>query len=496
MKLPILLLSIILWSETAICQDIAFRGEFATNSNGLMYSDTSMKILRLLVDSLNLRFKTCDMSRPFYACPQGKVWKLSFSSETDNLQALKKDLDANIKPGDLLVKYKTIVKSIDTNSIAICYNDEDDDKDTYYLTGKPQSGYEHDYVLGKEALSALAGKWIYDYSPKEKYQKYYKIECRYVPEPLVRKNIPDEYGKYIQYVDCMVDTSTVVFLTNERNYNWLDETASKNSQRVLEYIDQKMGATGKNKKKSEGYLTEEKIEYAKQNLTRDSAFRKLVVALADDCIADNKGSDASEELVAAIVSKRKALEMKRHRRVVGMCSQDQSPRMHARDIAILAAESHSWDVFLRAHLDIMNDRFERMSDGSYAWGRRQTYLKELEELNLDVVDLMLGPTLRAANVSSKHYYGTVWRIGKSLAESKDQQLFEEKALLMMKDNRLDEFNRGLIFLLYNSYLNSLRDTGTANTKIAYLKNDASQYPFFLQSAISGLEKREKKAEEE
>ena len=49
---------------------------------------------------------------------------------------------------------------------------------------------------------------------------------------------------------------------------------------------------------------------------------------------------------------------------------DNSPRIHALNIAKLSAETINWEVFLRAHLDIMKDKFERMSDGSYAFGGR------------------------------------------------------------------------------------------------------------------------------
>ncbi len=96
----------------------------------------------------------------------------------------------------------------------------------------------------------------------------------------------------------------------------------------------------------------------------------------------------------------------------------------------------------------MNDRFDRVSDGSYAYAGRKTYLKELEELNLDVVDLILGLSLRAENMAEKHYVGTVWRLGWAMSESKDKSVFEEKVMHMMKDNHLDEFNRGLLLILF------------------------------------------------
>lgn len=88
-----------------------------------------------------------------------------------------------------------------------------------------------------------------------------------------------------------------------------------------------------------------------------------------------------EEYVSCYKSPKVALELKRSRIVVGGCSQDMSPRVHAMNIALLSAETINWEIFLRSHLDIMNDNFERMSDGSYAWAGRKTYIKELEVLD-------------------------------------------------------------------------------------------------------------------
>ena len=120
-----------------------------------------------------------------------------------------------------------------------------------------------------------------------------------------------------------------------------------------------------------------------------------------------KSATELEGLCTALELKQELLTLMRCRRVIGMCSQDQSPRRHAMAIASLAGETQQWDIFMRAHMDILNDRFERMTDGSYAWEQRQTYLKELEELGLQVTDIMLGMSLRAANISTNHYSGTV-----------------------------------------------------------------------------------------
>lgn len=134
----------------------------------------------------------------------------------------------------------------------------------------------------------------------------------------------------------------------------------------------------------------------------------------------------------------------------------------------------------------MNDRFERASDGSYAWGKRKTYLKELEELNLNIVDLVLGLTLRSESVAANHYYGTIWRLGWALTESKEKEAFEERALAMVKDNSLDEFNRGLVFLLYKSYISHLSET-EAQEKKAKLKQAVTSFPLFVQNSIQKMD---------
>jgi hypothetical protein len=125
--------------------------------------------------------------------------------------------------------------------------------------------------------------------------------------------------------------------------------------------------------------------------------------------------------------------------------------VHAQRIAILAAETANWEVFLRAHLNIMNDRFDRMSDGSYAWAKRETYIKELEVLDINVLDLLLGITLRMENPSKNHYYGSINRLGRALAETNKSAEIEAKMLQMIADNTLDDYNRILIYYLFSNY---------------------------------------------
>lgn len=149
--------------------------------------------------------------------------------------------------------------------------------------------------------------------------------------------------------------------------------------------------------------------------------------------------------------KSELLNQLRGTRVVGGCSQDSRPRIHAVNIALLSAETYNWSVFLKAHLDIMNDRFDRMSDGNYAWGRRKTYIKELEFLDINVLDLILGISLRIENPAKNHYYGSINRIGRALAEANNRDEIEEAILSAISDQELDDYNRLLFYFLFDNY---------------------------------------------
>ena len=487
---PILLLCTLAFSSFVQCQSPSTRGEFADQPNGLMYSDGDIKVLRHLVDSLNLRFKTCDLNQVYYSAPQTRLYSVTFSSKSDDLLDIKKAIDANTSFNEVTRKFASYVTSLDTTELFICYTDTSE-RGPVCLEGSPGNGYSRVYSFKLDPAKILH-QWDYTYNKKGEYSKEYSISCRYFPSTLHQQAIPEPYARLIQYVDCMIDTNSQVMLAKE----WPDRFDSKISEQMTSinnYVSKKMGKKPlKNPEYSWQLPTEEQVDFAIKNLKQDLTFIALLNKVADDCIEKNYGNVLWEYLVENCISKEKSLLMKRSRLVVGQCSQDMSPRMHAREIALLAAETHHWDIFLRAHMDIMNDRFERMTDGSYAWDSRKTYLKELEELNLNVVDLMLGMTFRADNVSSNHYYSTVWRTGWALTESREKDRFEEIAFRAMKDQQLDEFNRGLIFLLYKSYLMRLPNDKEIAEKIGQLKRSANEFPDFIRPHIHLLKPPDKR----
>ncbi|MEM6395537.1 MAG: hypothetical protein AAF741_04260 [Bacteroidota bacterium] len=168
--------------------------------------------------------------------------------------------------------------------------------------------------------------------------------------------------------------------------------------------------------------------------------------------------------------------------VVGFCSQDSRPRIHAMNITRLAAETGSWEIFLRSHLNIMNDRFDRASDGSYAWGARKTYIRELEELGINVPDLMLGLTFRMSNPSQNHYFGSVNRLGRALAESQFLDDIYARALKHISDPKLDDFNRLVMVFLCRNIIHHIEDENAAEIRRSDLRNAVDTLPDYLKRA--------------
>lgn len=169
----------------------------------------------------------------------------------------------------------------------------------------------------------------------------------------------------------------------------------------------------------------------------------------------------------------------RNVKVVGTCSQDSSPRIHAVNIAKLAAETTNWEVFLKAHLDVMNDRFDRASDGSYAWSKRLTYIKELEMLKINNIDLLLGISFRIDNPAQHHYFGSIRRLGRAISESEISSEFEKIIVSIISDSSLDYYNRVLFFFLFENY-NSYLDPDKKNENNIVLEELKSQFPINMR----------------
>jgi len=486
MKRTIITLFLLTFGATSYSQDT----EFGKSTNGLIYSDKTIKELKSIVDSLNLKFKVCDLNKIYKSKLQCKANYIYL--EKGKIKEAKKDIESNISYNDFIKKYRTAEVEKGLLVVKFQYKNYKGKEEVGFNSMELDNKYQHEFNFEEDISTydkPLEGKWVYQYSKKTNYSEE-SIEAFYFTEEFYQKPIPAVYARMIQYSDCMVDTTAQVFYenANKSGVRYVSDGSSKSNE-FLDYIHKSINkpeyTDGFNDKDYEIYSKKYsvwdslRISRVDSLKMKDENFNKLLIEAVNESLTKGNTDDEFEEYVGRYYSKKTELELKRNRRVVGGCSMDNSPRVHAINIAKLSAETTNWEIFLRSHLDILNDRFERVSDGSYAWEKRKTYIKELEVLDINVLDLLLGITFRIENPSANHYYGNIGRLGKALSESNKSSELEMKMLEMISDNQLDDYNRILIYYLFLNYNYNLENKEMQVANNEKLKEAIKMLPEYL-----------------
>lgn len=499
--------------------------EFKLHDNGLIYSETSMSKLKHIVDSLNLKFKVCDLSKKFYSKNQAVAHHLSLKG--NKAKEAKADIEKNISFEDFIKKYpktKVVEKLVVVSSTYKDYSDNDV-LELYNL--ELSRGQEFRLNFANKKLSEVVqGNWVSDYDEKTSYSEE-SIEAYYLVKPFESFALPQKYSKLIQYSDCLIDTTGVVFNEKaKKSYGYYIDSVPNKPRAFNIYVEKILKRPEFDNEKFDVIIGMDTIDFERPNkklskkerlerekraaiidkeyeifsekmdqwessrLTRidslknnDVNFMRMLLEAYADAKITSATDDQFEEYVGLYISKEAELELKRNRRVVGGCSMDDSPRRHALSIAMLSAETTKWEIFLQSHLNIMNDRFDRVSDGSYAQQGRSTYIREIEDLDINVLDLLLGISLRVENSAENHYYGSISRLGRALSESKSKEVFEEMALGMIEDNELDTFNRLLIYFLFRNYNSYLDNEYLQKRNMEKLKASIAKLPDYVVNKI-------------
>lgn len=391
------------------------QSEFKTYENGLIYSAATVKKLQHVVDSLNLKYKTCDLNKIFYSKYQ--TIGHSISLDTNDIKQAKTDIENGIPFEDFLTKYPyadvyknvLVVKYKDTNLFGRGLNRfVEQCLDCY------SSRYIHKFEEDQPYFKPLKNSWIYEYEEKSEFSKE-SIKAFFFPEEFKSIPLSRRYCLKIGYSDCLIDTATSIFFKDAKENYWTDLSIN------LDTLSEK-----------------EKV---------------------------------------------KLLEKMRSTIVVGGCSLDSRPREQAMNIAMLSAETMNWEIFLQSHLNIMNDNVERNSNSNYAQAERKTYIKELEALNINVPDLLLGTSLEIQNPAEGHYYSSIERLGRAIAESKDKSVFKKEILSMIEDNELDYYNRVLSYFLFLNFNYYIEDKAEKKENLKLLKESIKKMPDFMKDKI-------------
>jgi len=454
-------------------------GEFKIHSNGLIYDDVTMARLGDIVDSLNLKFRSCDLSHPYYSFEQGMGTQVKVpNKEARKLieggvswEAFQKRYPGREK-GQLWI-VKTRYKDYKNNPILeyaglpYGWNSEP----SIQIEDTPQNDKTTGWVVSEDGETAFYFSNLQPYT------------------------LPFEYARLVQYVDCMIDTTAAIYQpqAKERVFQ-----RPKPNIRAGDFMTWANSYPGKPEELDYKRVNDDDFDtlseiywrqymewdslrraYVEEQLKISPERRRQLAESVEESIQNGNSDNEFESYVARYVSRTQALQLKRSRRVIGNCSMDMSPRYHAMEICQLSAETAQWDIFLRSHLDIMNDRFERRSDGNYAWAGRKTYLKELEELDIPAIDLLLGTSLRVANVSDNHYWGSISRTGRALTDTGDKESLEQRLIGMIQDTNLDPYNRLLMAYLFSNYASHLEDESRRQASVQRLNGVVASLPEYM-----------------
>lgn len=433
----------------------------------LIYSDTTLNKLKLIADSLNLQFKACVLNKTYLSKPQAKAYYVSLYNG-DLIEAIK-DFKADIFLDDFIKKYSGAKVEKDLLIVKSKYKNSEAKYVTEFSSIEYDEYYAHVLTFEKNLKSydfPLKGKWIYKYNAKTDYSEEY-LEAFYFTENFSQQTIPEIYSEMIQYSDCIIDTVTQVFHIKNHSGKISNNQELSKSKKFIAYIYK---STNKpvyiEDDKGNGYdiykanykvwesLRLSRVDSLRKN---DEKFITLLNEAVIEALSIGGTQDEFEEYVGLYYSKKAELELKRNRVIIGGCSNDTRPRDHALNIAKLSAETLNWGVFIRTHLDLLNDSFKRASDASSEWKKRKTFIHELELLDINVLDLIIGISLIIDNPCNNHYFGSIARLGKAISEAKISSKIESKMLQMISDNQLDDYNRMLIYYLFLNYNNNIDD---------------------------------------
>ncbi len=477
-----------LFSMTSFSQT----SQFDKKDSGLIYPDSTIKQLKYIVDSLQLKFKSCDLSKIYYSKFQAKAYSVMLEKEMADYA--KRDIDNNISIEDFITKYPASIVHKDLLVIRNIIKDKKGIDNVQFINAS-STDYRKFTITKSDSLKTelkpLKNKWVYEYD-----SKYKSLKAYYFVDEFKQTEIPLEYAKMIQYSECMIDTTTQIFFKNARSEDNVDiSTLEKYSMpeldKFIKYVNTAIDSDKPDFRKftmnTYSKYEANTVLWESKKVARVDSIRKIDTILFDRLFEKAleevklKGGvfhgyiNDFEKYVATFISPKLALELKRNRLVFGHCSQDSGPQNHAFSIAKLAASTLNWDIFLRAHLDIMNDKFDRVADSNIGQKKRNTYIKELEVLEIDVENLLVGIALRFDNSSQNHYFGNISRLGRAISESTNSNNFENKIIKIITDNNVDDYNRLLMYFLLLNRNQYLKENKISNEKLKAIQQTLPSY---------------------
>ncbi len=475
-------------STNVYSQDLYEQRRYA---NGLTYDAQTIAWCRAIVAAKHRALARLRSSRIWYSsyCATGSV--LNFSGPPDTIRALLNDLQAGLSFARIRARYTAVLaQELQPQPMSKkAYTDEHGK--THWFVYDTYSGS----VLVNAEVDSIAfnnhsvdGRWVAEkYFPGNPSDPAHLKICFFSGD-FRRVRIPDRYTRLLRYVNCLMDTTTAVFLPVDESARGNVDDLERDMETTLELpphprhdADASWREVARADSLWNATLTE-RIRAA----GRDTVSRAKVRQAVRLAIARNNSAWILEQLAEVCCSPKDLLALLRRRHLEG-CGLFSPFPMRLQYIAQQAALAREWNVFVWAHVATLGNPLNtRDVPTAYSPTDRRSYIHETETMGIRVVDLLLGAALQYDGISPKHFQASPARMGQVMAESRDSALFAERALAMMRDPELDEMNRAMIFTMYKGFVRA-HTTQHSRAMLEALRQAADTFPAELAKKIRNLD---------
>jgi hypothetical protein len=485
---------------------------FPLHANGLLYSDTLMNRLKHLADSARSRPGPAGAPGNYYSIKQ--TTGLRVRVDTGDVHGAFDDLRKGISFAAFVSKYPQAEAA---NKILVLL----DERPGYHVAGnatyytlaltdysasriilptdehyRPITNLVHDYGINSERVG-INGNCVYylctephTYRGKTTTDAY--VFAYYLDSVPMAVRLPKSAARIARYRDLVVDSTIGVHYKNAKvetlDFRNLDFGPAQNA--FDKYLDQRGDsfvavyrpthsyAYAKNSRMEDFQVKRRYLD----SLSTDTVFTRLLAAAIAEVEEKNYYPFIYLDRYMDAYSPRAALEIRRRWIPLMMDNFDElRPRLDEMHIAYLAAELGNWPVFLRTQLSLAIDPSGNFPDSSRP-GYRTNFLRELEELNIDVDDILLGYQL--ASLWTDQRFSGAKLLGRALAlEGGDRHRIEETVLQLIGDKGLDVYHRlemHYLFLNYESFLPAGPERSKAIIRL--MKAD-STLPDYLSATV-------------
>lgn len=300
--------------------------------------------------------------------------------------------------------------------------------------------------------------------------------------------IPKKLSDWINYTDLIVKPETSIFYDNDDKSNEFKPYKRTVIDSLVSYYGLKTNKPPY--RKEQDYIARrnelnewqsKKEKFADSLYANDRNFKNLLLEALDYAEINKVSNGDLEDFTAQLISEKKALELMRQNRQVGTCSFDNGPIVQQKRIASLASKTQNWNVFIKSFLNIMNDNVSRNANSNIASNARKTYIEELAKLDIDIDKILLGSNVRIDDTTRKHYFSDGSKIAKAYANlnSDRQEFFENTTFEIIKDEKIDAFNKLHFYNTLKNYQYFVKDS----IKKIQLEKDIENLISFLPKEI-------------